>query len=344
MAGVHKCIERSIDCDCPICGDYMFNSPKPVIFMQCGHSIHRRCFDEHTRTSYKCPICNKSCVNMESKFRSFDMAILTQPMPPEYRDARAIVSCNDCSAKSQTAYHWLGLKCSLCSSYNTIQLQLLHMPGQEDTQPSSGPATDWTQLGVQPVTSGNGARRLSGLAAEVLPDIAALARQLRRSGRARAHAERATSPSVLSRLFAPRQLARSVSPDPATASSFASAVPAVPTTSAVAEALDSEEEEIYGILASSPDPLATAALAVANGGLGRGLMRRGETDDSEEEDEDMLDFWGRNGEGLVSASGVGGDEEEDESGSSSGSSSSGSDDDGCDDDDEEEQIVLFGHR
>src|SRR5204863_7841136 len=105
MTTNHKCIERSTDCDCPICGDYMFNSPRPVIFMQCGHSIHRHCFDEYKRTSYKCPLCNKSCANMDAQFRNWDIAILTQPMPPEYRDARAIISCNDCSAKSQTAYH-----------------------------------------------------------------------------------------------------------------------------------------------------------------------------------------------------------------------------------------------
>ena len=132
MTGEHKCIERSIDCDCPICGDYMFSSPKPVVFMQCGHSIHKHCFQDHMRTSYKCPICNKSCINMEYQFRNIDLAIIHQPMPPEYRDARAVISCNDCSAKSQTAYHWLGLKCSICHSYNTVQLQLLHMPSNAD--------------------------------------------------------------------------------------------------------------------------------------------------------------------------------------------------------------------
>ncbi|KAK3989822.1 hypothetical protein QBC44DRAFT_308160 [Cladorrhinum sp. PSN332] len=129
IANQHKCIERSIDCDCPICGDYMFTSLKTVVFMQCGHSIHRHCFEEHMKSSYKCPICSKSCVNMETQFRNFDLAIHAQPMPPEYCDARAIISCNDCSAKSQTKYHWLGLKCSLCNSYNTIQRQLINMPG-----------------------------------------------------------------------------------------------------------------------------------------------------------------------------------------------------------------------
>jgi hypothetical protein len=130
----HKCVERSTDCDCPICGDYLFSSTRPVVFMQCGHSIHRHCFQEHMKTSYKCPLCSKSCVNMEYQFRNHDLAILNQPMPPEYRDARAVVSCNDCRAKCQTAYHWLGLKCTVCQSYNTTQLKLLNMPGEGGTE------------------------------------------------------------------------------------------------------------------------------------------------------------------------------------------------------------------
>ncbi|KAI1817108.1 hypothetical protein GGS20DRAFT_534583, partial [Poronia punctata] len=121
----HKCIERATDCDCPICGDYLFTSPMPVCFMKCGHSIHRDCFEEHMKTSYKCPICNKSLANMESQFRNLDLSIQAQPMPPEFRDARAIVLCHDCSAKSSTTYHWLGLKCGVCESYNTAQLQII---------------------------------------------------------------------------------------------------------------------------------------------------------------------------------------------------------------------------
>ncbi|KAI1293297.1 hypothetical protein F5Y03DRAFT_374214 [Xylaria venustula] len=129
----HKCIERAIDSDCPICGDYMFTSPRPVCFMRCGHSIHRECLDEHQQTSYKCPICNKSLLNMESQFRNLDLSIQAQPMPAEFRDARAIVLCHDCSAKSSTSYHWLGLKCGVCESYNTAQLQIIGL-GTETTE------------------------------------------------------------------------------------------------------------------------------------------------------------------------------------------------------------------
>ena len=121
----HKCIEKSTKCDCPICGEYMFTSNKPVAFMKCGHSIHEDCFGEWCNTSYKCPICSKSIANMESQFRRLDRHIEEQPMPEEYSDKRAYIFCNDCISRSVTSYHWLGLKCAVCESYNTSQLELL---------------------------------------------------------------------------------------------------------------------------------------------------------------------------------------------------------------------------
>ncbi|XWX00807.1 hypothetical protein V2A60_008828 [Cordyceps javanica] len=121
----HKCIERSTDCDCPICGEYMFTSPKPVVFMPCGHSIHKKCYEQHMRVSYKCPICNKSLANMETQFRNLDLLIQAQPMPTEFRDTKAVVLCNDCSGRCTVPYHWLGLKCLICLSYNTVELQIL---------------------------------------------------------------------------------------------------------------------------------------------------------------------------------------------------------------------------
>ena len=107
----HRCIERSTDCDCPICGEYMFTSPQTVVFMKCGHSIHHRCYREHMKSSYKCPICSRSIVNMEWQFKHLERAIETQPMPPEFQDTKAWIYCNDCSAKTSVKYHWLGLKC-----------------------------------------------------------------------------------------------------------------------------------------------------------------------------------------------------------------------------------------
>jgi ribosomal protein S27E len=91
----------------------MFTSTLTVVFMSCGHSIHHKCYYDHMKTSYKCPICNRSIVNMETQFRNLDRTIESQPMPPQFQDTKALVSCNDCSAKSSTKYHWLGLKCAV---------------------------------------------------------------------------------------------------------------------------------------------------------------------------------------------------------------------------------------
>lgn len=62
---------------------------------------------------------------MESQFRNLDVAIQGQPMPPEFRDTKAVILCNDCSGRSTVSYHWLGLKCGICRSYNTVELQIL---------------------------------------------------------------------------------------------------------------------------------------------------------------------------------------------------------------------------
>lgn len=141
----HRCIERSTKCDCPICGEFMFTSNLPVAFMRCGHGIHEACFAEWCNTSYKCPICSKSIANMESQFRRLDRHIEEQPMPEEWRDKRAYIFCNDCNSRSVTHYHWLGLKCHICESYNTSQLELL---GPDQLQEMQAQAERAQQAGV----------------------------------------------------------------------------------------------------------------------------------------------------------------------------------------------------
>lgn len=62
---------------------------------------------------------------METQFRNLDRDIDRQPMPEGFRDTKALVSCNDCRAKTIGPYHWLGLKCQVCASYNTRQLAIV---------------------------------------------------------------------------------------------------------------------------------------------------------------------------------------------------------------------------
>lgn len=101
------------------------------------------------KVSYKCPICNKSLTNMESQFRNLDVAIQTQPMPSEFQDTTAVVLCNDCSGRSTVRYHWLGLKCSICRSYNTVELQILG-PDDRRVQPTVAETGDVVNAAVVP--------------------------------------------------------------------------------------------------------------------------------------------------------------------------------------------------
>lgn len=62
---------------------------------------------------------------MESQFRALDAEIEGQPLPCPYNAWRCMISCNDCSAKSNVPFHFLGMKCDNCSSYNTSQIRMI---------------------------------------------------------------------------------------------------------------------------------------------------------------------------------------------------------------------------
>lgn len=62
---------------------------------------------------------------MESQFRALDVEIEAQPLPAPYDKWRCLITCNDCSAKDNVPFHFLGLKCENCKSYNTSQVRIL---------------------------------------------------------------------------------------------------------------------------------------------------------------------------------------------------------------------------
>lgn len=78
-------------------------------------------------------------MNMEMQFRHLDRAIENQPMPEQFRDTKAWVYCNDCSAKTEVQYHWLGLKCAVCDSYNTAQISITSIQRAGPTDHGSQP-------------------------------------------------------------------------------------------------------------------------------------------------------------------------------------------------------------
>ncbi|KAH4037423.1 hypothetical protein HBI09_070350 [Parastagonospora nodorum] len=131
--GKHKCLADAIDNDCPICSEYLFTSSAAVVSMPCGHYLHKECYNLYMETAYKCPICQKSAVSMALQWQKLTHAIESQPMPEQFENTRAIIQCNDCSAKSSVRYHWLGNQCGTCHSYNTNELRIVNDADSEDT-------------------------------------------------------------------------------------------------------------------------------------------------------------------------------------------------------------------
>eukprot|EP00898_Chlorokybus_atmophyticus_P000114 jgi/Chlat1/1102/Chrsp110S01589 len=121
----HKCVERSLESNCPICHEYMFTSTSPVMFLNCGHCMHGRCLDEYLKTNYICPVCSKSLADMSQLFKQIDKLVAKDKLPKEFRNKYSKVLCSDCEVKSITKFHFMYHKCQGCGSYNTKVLERL---------------------------------------------------------------------------------------------------------------------------------------------------------------------------------------------------------------------------
>lgn len=78
---------------------------------------------------------------MESQFRALDNEIANQVLPAPYDTWRSLIACNDCSARSNVPFHFLGLKCETCRSYNTNQVRLIRSPSTDDVELGQSPPT-----------------------------------------------------------------------------------------------------------------------------------------------------------------------------------------------------------
>ena len=118
----HKCLKNKTKDNCSICMENLFESIEPVSILKCGHPIHTNCMSEYMKSSYKCPLCSKSMVDMKHYFDMLDIEINNTPLPDEYKDKDVEILCNDCEQKSTVKFHFYGLKCKSCCSYNTTQI------------------------------------------------------------------------------------------------------------------------------------------------------------------------------------------------------------------------------
>ncbi|XP_062180337.1 zinc finger protein BRUTUS-like isoform X2 [Phragmites australis] len=115
----HKCREKMLEMNCPICCDFLFTSSAAVKGLPCGHFMHSACFQAYTCTHYTCPICSKSLGDMTVYFGMLDGLLAAEQLPEEYRDRCQDILCNDCERKGRSRFHWLYHKCGFCGSYNT---------------------------------------------------------------------------------------------------------------------------------------------------------------------------------------------------------------------------------
>eukprot|EP00250_Pteridium_aquilinum_P020435 c24812_g2_i1 orf=723-3299(-) len=115
----HKCREKGLESNCPICHDFLFTSHTPVKALSCGHFMHSACYRAYTYSHYTCPICSKSLGDMAVYFGMLDALLASEQLPEEYRDRQQDILCNDCEGKGKAPFHWLYHKCQKCGSYNT---------------------------------------------------------------------------------------------------------------------------------------------------------------------------------------------------------------------------------
>tara|TARA_B110000114_G_C14976886_1_gene350866 strand:- start:81 stop:920 length:840 start_codon:yes stop_codon:yes gene_type:complete len=114
----HKCINKSVESNCPICMESIFYSVKQITSMKCGHYIHLECLQDYSKSNYKCPLCLVSLCDMTEQWEKIDNYLLLNLIPDEYKKKVNIV-CYDCKKHSESDFHFDYIKCLQCNSYNT---------------------------------------------------------------------------------------------------------------------------------------------------------------------------------------------------------------------------------
>jgi len=131
----HNCFKDKYKNNCPVCREDMFSSRQSPQDLPCGHAIHAHCFRKLAGFDYRCPICKKTVVSQQSMAAAWEARardIAEQPMPADLQRVVDIM-CNDCETKShQRQWHFLGVQCPSCNSFNTVVEQVTN--GESNTQ------------------------------------------------------------------------------------------------------------------------------------------------------------------------------------------------------------------
>uniref|UniRef100_A0A8W7PJY4 Vitellogenin n=1 Tax=Anopheles coluzzii TaxID=1518534 RepID=A0A8W7PJY4_ANOCL len=135
----HRCVENVSRSNCPVCLDDIHTSRIPCHIPDCGHLLHRTCFEELLSSGhYACPTCQTSMMDMNQLWEYLDAEVAATPMPKEYANYFVDILCKDCHKESTVKFHVVGLKCTHCGAYNTCRTKTKNMNGCNSTPPPGG--------------------------------------------------------------------------------------------------------------------------------------------------------------------------------------------------------------
>jgi len=129
----HNCKSGKYKSNCPVCQEFLFSSRSASHEMPCGHAIHWECFRQLAAHDSRCPVCKKTAETRERMMPTWNAmaaGVALQPVPPEL--CRVVnITCNDCEQQDDArAWHFLGVQCRNCSSFNTVVDRII-MSGEE---------------------------------------------------------------------------------------------------------------------------------------------------------------------------------------------------------------------
>jgi len=129
----HNCKSGKYKSNCPVCQEFLFSSRSASHEMPCGHAIHWECFRQLAAHDSRCPVCKKTAETRERMMPTWNAmaaGVALQQVPPEL--ARVVnITCNDCEKSDNArAWHFLGVQCRSCSSFNTVVDRII-MVGEE---------------------------------------------------------------------------------------------------------------------------------------------------------------------------------------------------------------------
>uniref|UniRef100_A0A182MSI6 RING finger and CHY zinc finger domain-containing protein 1 n=1 Tax=Anopheles culicifacies TaxID=139723 RepID=A0A182MSI6_9DIPT len=134
----HRCVENVSRSNCPVCLDDIHTSRIPCHIPDCGHLLHRTCFEELLSSGhYACPTCQTSMMDMNQLWEYLDAEVAATPMPKEYANYYVDILCKDCHKESTVKFHVVGLKCTHCGAYNTCRTKTRSLNGCNSNTGSS---------------------------------------------------------------------------------------------------------------------------------------------------------------------------------------------------------------